>query len=96
MKQYDFTREVQPLGQPFRQLCIEAVRSICWHDIFGSVDEELLDGWGEGGPDWQAWEETYGQYPSGLYSDWRPRFEGVAQVMRFCRARRRDRKLLSN
>jgi hypothetical protein len=31
-----------------------------------------------------------------VYSDPRPRFKGVAQVMRFYRARRRDRKLLSN
>jgi alkylated DNA repair protein alkB family protein 1 len=62
-KLYDFTREVQPVGEPFRKVCIEVVRSINWHDVFGSPDAESLDGWGDDGPDWQAWEETYGQYP---------------------------------
>jgi hypothetical protein len=39
------------------------VRSISWDDVFGCPDTESLDGWGDDGPDWQAWEETYGQYP---------------------------------
>ncbi|KAH9977370.1 hypothetical protein BGW80DRAFT_1288883 [Lactifluus volemus] len=50
-KQYDFAREVQPVGEPFR--------SICWRDVFGHLDAESLDGWGDGGPDWQTWEEMY-------------------------------------
>ena len=62
-KQYDFAREVQPVGEPFRKVCLEVVRSICWNNIFESADVKSLDGWGDGGPDWQAWEETYGQYP---------------------------------
>jgi alkylated DNA repair protein alkB family protein 1 len=64
---YDFTREVQPVGELFRRVCIEVVRSISWHDIFGGPDAESLDGWGDDGPDWQAWEETYGQYPKQSY-----------------------------
>jgi alkylated DNA repair protein alkB homolog 1 len=62
-KQYDFTREVQPVGEPFRKVCIEVVRIINWHDVFGSPDAESLDGWGDDGPDWQNWGETYGQCP---------------------------------
>jgi alkylated DNA repair protein alkB family protein 1 len=53
---------VQAVGEPFRKVCIEVVRSISWHDVFGSPDVESLDDWGDDGPDWQAWEETYGQY----------------------------------
>jgi len=59
-KQYDFTREVQPVGEPFRRVCIEVVRSIRWHDVFGLPEAEPLDSWGDDGPDWQSWEETYG------------------------------------
>jgi alkylated DNA repair protein alkB family protein 1 len=62
-KQYDFTREVQPVGEPFRKVCIEVVRNVNWHDVFGSPDAESLDGWGDDGPDWQTWGETYGQCP---------------------------------
>lgn len=62
-KQYDFTREVQPVGEPFRNVCIEVVRNILWYDVFGHPDAELLDGWGDDGPEWEAWEETYGKYP---------------------------------
>ncbi|KAI9456448.1 hypothetical protein F5148DRAFT_368917 [Russula earlei] len=58
-KQYDFSREVQPVGELFRKVCTEVVRSIRWHDIFGCHDTESLDGWGDDGPDWQTWEETY-------------------------------------
>lgn len=58
-KQYDFTREVRPVGEPFRKVCIEVVRNINWHDVFGSPDAESLDGWGDDGPDWQTWWETY-------------------------------------
>jgi alkylated DNA repair protein alkB family protein 1 len=63
MKQYDFTCEVQPVGEPFRKVCIEVVRNINWHDVFGSPDAESLDGWGGDSPDWQTWGETYGQCP---------------------------------
>lgn len=62
-KLYDFTREVQPVGEPFRNVCIEVVRSISWNDVFESPDADSLGGWGDDGPDWQAWDETYGQYP---------------------------------
>jgi alkylated DNA repair protein alkB family protein 1 len=59
-KQYDFAREVQPVGDPFRKVCVEVVRSICWHDVFGLPHAESLDDWGDGGPDWRSWEKTYG------------------------------------
>ena len=62
-KLYDFTREVQPVGEPFRKVCIEVVRSINWHDVFGDLDTESAGGWGDEGPDWQAWGETYGRCP---------------------------------
>lgn len=65
-KQYDFAREVQPVGELFRSVCVEVVRSVHWGDIFGLPDAELLDGWEDDGPDWQSWEETYGEYPKRL------------------------------
>jgi alkylated DNA repair protein alkB family protein 1 len=61
-KQYDFAREVQPVNELFRRVCVEVVRSVHWGDIFGLPGAELLDGWGDDGPDWQSWEETYGEY----------------------------------
>ena len=65
-KQYDFAREVQPVSERFRSVCVEVVRSVHWDDIFGLPDAELLDGWGDDGPDWQPWEETYGEYSKRL------------------------------
>ena len=65
-KQYDFAREVQPVSERFRSVCVEVVRSVHWDDIFGLPDAELLDGWGDDGPDWQSWEETYGEYSKRL------------------------------
>lgn len=80
-KLYDFTREVQAVGEPFRKVCIEVVRNISWHDVFGSPDAESLDGWGDDGPDWQAWEEMYGQYPKGSCCV-HTIFVGITQVVR--------------
>ena len=58
-KQYDFTRGVQPVGEPFRRVCIQVVRSICWQEVFGDAATESLDG-SEGASDWRTWQETYG------------------------------------
>ncbi|KAI0306804.1 hypothetical protein B0F90DRAFT_1622907 [Multifurca ochricompacta] len=58
-KQYDFASEVQPIGEPFRNVCTEVVRSICWYDVFGRAGAGPLDDWGEGNANWQAWNETY-------------------------------------
>ncbi|KAF8260437.1 hypothetical protein EI94DRAFT_1773707 [Lactarius quietus] len=57
-KQYDFAREVQPVGELFRRVCIEVVRSIRWQEVFGGTSTELLDGW-DRASDWQTWPETY-------------------------------------
>jgi alkylated DNA repair protein alkB homolog 1 len=74
-KQYDFAREVQPVGEPFRKVCVDVVRSICWRDVFEHLDAESLDGWGDGGPDWQTWEEMYGQYSN--HPNFGPRLKGI-------------------
>ncbi|KAI9456642.1 hypothetical protein BJY52DRAFT_1204692 [Lactarius psammicola] len=57
-KQYNFAREIQPVGEPFRRVCIEVVHCIPWQEVFGGTATELLDGW-EGAPDWRTWQETY-------------------------------------
>lgn len=58
-KQYDFAREVQPVGEPFRRVCIEVVRSIRWEEVFGGASTKLLDDW-ETASEWRTWPETYG------------------------------------
>lgn len=58
-KQYDFAREAQPVGEPFRRLCVEVVRSIRWQDVFGGASTKLFDGW-ENTSGWQTWPKTYG------------------------------------
>ncbi|KAH9048223.1 hypothetical protein EDB84DRAFT_291436 [Lactarius hengduanensis] len=57
-KQYNFAREVQPVGEQVRRVCLEVVRSIRWQEVFGGAATELLDGW-EGASEWRTWQETY-------------------------------------
>jgi alkylated DNA repair protein alkB family protein 1 len=35
------------------------VELVDWRDVFGDSSEHDTE-WGEGGPDWQTWTETYG------------------------------------
>ncbi|KAI0261000.1 2OG-Fe(II) oxygenase superfamily-domain-containing protein [Gloeopeniophorella convolvens] len=56
-KQYDFARGAQPVGKPAAAVCADAVRSVDWARVFAAAPP--LEGWGESGPDWAAWAETY-------------------------------------
>ncbi|KAF9030768.1 hypothetical protein BJ165DRAFT_1519542 [Panaeolus papilionaceus] len=54
-KQYDFTKGKAPINPNLRTLCKSAVRAVDWSQVHAASDE----GWGEHGPDWHTWEETY-------------------------------------
>ncbi len=56
-KQYDFTKGPGRINDNLRSLCKQAVRSIDWEKVHDSQDP----GWGLNGPDWHAWDETYGK-----------------------------------
>ena len=61
-KQYDFSRGPGEIANLLRDVCKSAVRNIPWEMVFGgSVDDDA--GWGEAGPDWAEWNETYGGFP---------------------------------
>jgi len=57
-KQYDFARPRVPVNGRVRDLCRDAVGAVPWGEVFAECsgdDEE----WGDGGPDWDRWNETY-------------------------------------
>ncbi|KAI1788490.1 hypothetical protein LXA43DRAFT_1025374 [Ganoderma leucocontextum] len=57
-KQYDFSRGPGEIASLVRGVCKSAVRRIPWEMVFGdSIDSET--GWGEAGPEWTKWNETY-------------------------------------
>lgn len=60
-KQYDFTRGKADINPEIRNVCKKAVESINWEDVFG-VSSDLT--WGEDGPDWRNWTNSYGNYIS--------------------------------
>ena len=57
-KSYDFTREQVPCPQDVKEVCQRAVRAVDWNIVWSELDRDD-PGWGEGGPDWQTWHETY-------------------------------------
>jgi alkylated DNA repair protein alkB homolog 1 len=56
-KQYDFAKGKQSVDPIIRNLCKEAVSSVPWETVF---EGDSYEGWGENGPDWHQWDETYG------------------------------------
>ena len=56
-KQYDFTKGKVAVDPFLRDVCKQAVRSVPWDKVYGREDS----GWGDHGPDWHTWEETYGK-----------------------------------
>jgi alkylated DNA repair protein alkB family protein 1 len=58
-KSYDFEREKVPFPDDIRDICMDAVRSIDWKDVW----EDVADGmdWADG-EDWNVWEHTYGVF----------------------------------
>ncbi len=55
-KQYDFTRPRAPVDGIIRDLCRDAVETVDWDQVFQGSESE----WGEAGPEWKTWHETYG------------------------------------
>jgi alkylated DNA repair protein alkB homolog 1 len=58
-KQYDFTKGSGTINKTVRDLCREVVRSVSWKDVFNPVQDSA--DWGASGPDWDSWDETYGE-----------------------------------
>ncbi|RDX52669.1 hypothetical protein OH76DRAFT_1399912 [Lentinus brumalis] len=56
-KQYDFTRGPGEIAGLVRRVCKRAVEQIPWARVFAGGEGE--DGWGNGGPDWMHWKDTY-------------------------------------
>lgn len=59
-KQYDFSKGKGVISQEIRSLCRRAVQAVRWDLVF--ANDKSTDGdWGEDGPDWDQWNETYGE-----------------------------------
>lgn len=56
-KSYDFEREKVPFPDDIRDVCVDAVRSIDWKDVWEGVTDSK--NWDDG-VDWDIWEHTYG------------------------------------
>ena len=61
-KQYDFSRGPGEISGLVRETCKRAVEDIPWEKVFGGDSAATTDDgeWGEGGPDWMHWRDTYG------------------------------------
>ncbi|TBU29048.1 hypothetical protein BD311DRAFT_662034 [Dichomitus squalens] len=57
-KQYDFSRGPGEIADLVRGVCRRAVEQIPWEEVFGDGVGDEMD-WGETGPDWAYWKETY-------------------------------------
>lgn len=55
-KQYDFSKEKQPVNSQIRDVCKRAVAAVDWEQVYGGSDSE----WGDEGPTWKTWNDTYG------------------------------------
>jgi alkylated DNA repair protein alkB homolog 1 len=60
-KQYDFTKGKIEVHDKIRDVCKHAVRAVDWKQVFEGDKDKTVDlDWGEGGPEWMDWNETYG------------------------------------
>ena len=59
-KQYDFSKGKGVISQEVRSLCKRAVQAVRWDQVF-AYDKSTDSDWGEDGPDWDQWNETYGE-----------------------------------
>lgn len=55
-KQYDFTKGKGTVDITVGDLCKSAVATVDWGQLYSGTDNE----WGDAGPEWEAWNETYG------------------------------------
>lgn len=56
-KSYDFTRPKTAYPENLQNTCKRIVASVNWRDVWDETKEE---DWGEAGPDWEQWTQTYG------------------------------------
>ena len=56
-KTYDLVRPKAEYPQDLRKICKDVVASIDWHQVWDGIEDE---DWGEQGPDWESWPESYG------------------------------------
>lgn len=57
-KQYDFAQGKGDVHKEVRDVCKTAVGMVNWEQVFGSPADDTE--WGEAGPEWKTWNETYG------------------------------------
>jgi hypothetical protein len=86
-KQYDFSKVKGDVCSEVRVLCKSAVGVVDWEDVFSGPAGNL--DWGQEGPEWTKWNDTYGSLPACL--------EGIFRILIFCcRAGRGYHQFLSN
>ncbi|GBE82634.1 hypothetical protein SCP_0410190 [Sparassis crispa] len=57
-KQYDFSKGKVEIHDDVKRVCKRAVDAVDWFEVFGDGVPDCGD-WGEDGPDWESWNETY-------------------------------------
>ncbi|KAF8514056.1 hypothetical protein JB92DRAFT_2920854 [Gautieria morchelliformis] len=68
-KTYDFTKPKAEYPHELRKICKDVVASIDWQQVWDGVDDEE---WGEEGPDWEQWPETY-EPDAGIVNFYQPK-----------------------
>ncbi|KAG8729827.1 hypothetical protein FRC12_020681 [Ceratobasidium sp. 428] len=68
-KSYDFEREKVPFPDDIRDICVDAVRSIQWKDVWEGEAEGM--NWDDG-EDWNVWEHTY-EPDAGIINFYQPK-----------------------
>ena len=58
-KQYDFSKGRGTIDERIQSVCKDAVGRVPWDEVFGD-DQSAAQDWGDDGPDWRAWGDTYG------------------------------------
>lgn len=56
-KTYDFTKPRTEYPRELRKICKDVVASIDWHQVWEGMGDE---DWGNEGPEWENWPESYG------------------------------------
>ncbi|OCH83880.1 hypothetical protein OBBRIDRAFT_474804 [Obba rivulosa] len=65
-KQYDFAKGRGEIQDDLRRLCKSVIRLVPWEELFGGGNNQ--EGWDDGSPDWDAWDETYGKSVGVLFN----------------------------
>lgn len=82
-KQYDFARGKIEVSDTIQRVCKRVVGSVPWEEVFRGDEND----WGDDGPEWKDWHQTYGMIDQ---------FIPMESAQIFCRTRCRYRQLLSD